>query len=266
MTRHKGVQFMPERVYKAAVAVLTNGTRHQSFMEFSTGDCSCQTLKVLDGLERTCFVTEEDAYFQYQMLLYLENEDSLRKVTVIKCDPDFSNNMTFDCVLMDTIWLMSGTAGKGPVSNSFYWTCINNAVHHIAEGGKAVVLVPTSILTSRNKTEERKRKKLLNDGLIETVFAMPKEKVYDQDIEYSLVVLGTGNTAVRMIDLSFFCVPADIFRDLIECQYYCSKACSSFDVVEDNSKLLANGAVLDARIQMHSPQTKPVFLTTFGGE
>lgn len=207
LTMYQGMQSMPERVYKASVAVLTRETEYQSNVEFSKSNC----------------------------------------------------------VLMDTIWSMSETAQKESVSSDFYWDCIARAVFRMSEGGRAVVLVPTSILTSREGKNVKRRMRLLNAGLIETVFAMPIEKAAGGEIEYSLVVLNAGNSAVRMIDLSFFCIPADSFRNVIECQYG-SKACSPYDVVKENSKLMYDDAVLDARILMHNPIPEPVFMTTLGVE
>jgi hypothetical protein len=218
MLRSERWKFEPEGIYEEALYILNSKANGGSFLHFSEADCSCQLSNQLSSADRTCFVNNEDSYFLYKMLLYIESENDFKTVKVVKCDSDFSNSMTFDAVLLDMMWSMSGSLTNKYDANRNIWAFIDTAIDHMKEGtGRTVALVPTEILTSKEEDDVKHRKSLLEIGLIESVIDMPSVEMDGNLTKFSIVVLSDGNKSVKLFDWtergSDGCLPLSVLKE-----------------------------------------------------
>jgi hypothetical protein len=192
--------FEPHEICELAMHILSFEMRGGSFLQFSQVDCDCQASEHWTTQDRTCFVDKEDMYFLYKMLLYMESASSFETVCVMKCDPDYSNAMTFDAVLMDTIWSLGGAFVEEYESNISVWDNLDLAIDHMKEKtGVMIAIVPNDILTSEDALDVSRRKSLLGTGLIEKVIWMNPIAP-----ECAMLVISDDNHEVKMYNYRDF--------------------------------------------------------------
>lgn len=81
------------------------------------------------------------------------------------------------------------------------WLFIYNALHHLKEDGKAVVMT-TNGITWNGGISKDIREKFIKNGWVEAVIALPRNMYSSISIPTTMLVLSKGNQTVRMIDAS----------------------------------------------------------------
>lgn len=84
--------------------------------------------------------------------------------------------------------------GIPPESNAnFAW--VQHIISHLAQKGRAVVLLPNGSLTTQIQTERKIRQGLLEDGLIEAIIALPSKIFYSTDVPCCIWILNKARTS-----------------------------------------------------------------------
>ena len=183
--------------------------------------CGLSLVQAIKGRKVSVFAQEENMHIAaiLEMLLIMTG---VRKGAV-RCDDSIWHPLTqtfnrkFDCVISEPPYVRPETfyrtsIDKNLINQVLYypeqkiedtWIFIRHIVASLEENGKAVVLVPMSMLTREGSTAVS-RQKLIVDGYIDSVIELPANAFSNRNVKTSILVLCKERSAhnIYMLDLS----------------------------------------------------------------
>lgn len=130
----------------------------------------------------------------------LEDLHINRHFDYIITNPPFNQSNWYDNsdIEMDERWKY----GIPPRKNANYaW--LQHIIFHLEENGRAVVLLPNGSLTTQNAAEFNIREKILHEGLVEAIIALPAGLFYNTKIPCCIWILNKSlkqNANVLLVD------------------------------------------------------------------
>lgn len=107
-------------------------------------------------------------------------------------------------------WGRDGLADDGrwvyglPPENNANFAWLQHILHHLKDGGRAVVVLANGALSSTFLGEGEIRKRMIEDGVIEAIISLPAQMFYTTQMPVSLWILAKGRDKASRENI-FFC-------------------------------------------------------------